>query len=89
MKPQPCPVCSTPLDPHFESGAPSPGDLSVCRCGLILIFDGDLTLRPANPEEIERCTQEELDTLKRAHSALRRSDDFVSVVVALNGKGDV
>lgn len=78
-----CPRCGArltgALDPTGE-GAPSGDDLSVCtKCAAVLVFNHDLTLRPATPEDLQS-----LSSLLRAQ--LRLYVDFVEKRNALHAR---
>lgn len=78
-----CPRCSAQLtgalNPTSEDD-PSADDLSVCTyCAAVLVFNHDLTLRPATPEELQS-----LSSLLRAR--LRLYVDFVEKRNALHAR---
>lgn len=80
-----CPSCLNVLDRATgEQGhTPSPGDFSVCSmCGTILRFEADLTLRPANDDDLEQ-----LDPAMKSY-LLGMSDGFKRLTRRL-GQGDV
>jgi hypothetical protein len=61
-----CPRCSSDLtgasDPQSDA-TPSPDDLSVCvYCGAVLVFNHDMTMRLAEPDDIQTL---ELDAMMK------------------------
>lgn len=69
-----CPICGKKLEcatNFFGENAPKPGDATICiRCGHAAIFDDELGLRPATPEEQEQISQsEEVAAIRRAQTS--------------------
>lgn len=60
IEPTRCPACGGRHSCHANAagaGAPEPGDFSVCaHCGALLVFEQDLALRKATPEETAKAT---------------------------------
>lgn len=60
VEPTRCPACGSTHSCHGNAageGAPKPGDISVCAyCGVLLVFEQDLALRKATPEETAKVT---------------------------------
>jgi hypothetical protein len=48
------------------SAAPRPNDLTVCPgCGIALIFQANLVLRPLNGDDMDRIAEEDMKRLDR------------------------
>jgi len=71
-----CPECGTEIDASTSVTRPKrprPGDLSVCfKCGALLTYNADLSVRALPPEEFAALPAETQVTLIGTRELLRR-----------------
>lgn len=77
VPPATCPHCRRGLDGATElesgGGLPKPNDITLCAyCATVLVFNHDLTLRPAGGDDLSELSPAQAETVKQAESALRR-----------------
>lgn len=69
-----CPHCGASLDAStnidYEDGPPEVGDYSMClHCGVILIYQPDMTVRRAELDDLAKLPRETLLLLMKAQAA--------------------
>lgn len=71
-----CPACRKPLDAATGMGhdhLPEPEDLSICfHCGVSMIFNQDLSLRLATPEEFAELPQKVRDDINHMRTLMAK-----------------
>lgn len=77
-----CMGCNKSNSAHSGTeGDPSEGDLSVCGyCGMICLFDKELNLIPATPEQIQKIRIEE----PAMYKTLQKAVSFVKEKIGKN-----
>ena len=71
-----CLNCDEKLNTVSGLSRPSPGDLNVCfRCGAVMMFADDLTVRPMSKQEVDALTadSETLSMIGRYIQYFRRN----------------
>lgn len=73
---QACPRCGYQFDRAagaFTDRIPKHGDVSLCfRCGLLLVFNADLTARPMTEEELDELDKETQSEILRVLVAIHQ-----------------
>lgn len=58
---------------HRGGQLPSPGAFGIClNCGALLVYNADLSLRLADPSELELLDANQFSTIKAAQDVIRQ-----------------